>query len=173
MVQRSAAAPNPQQLVQDQAGRTDRDRGVSNVEGREMPAGEHRAEPGPMKIKKIHHVTIQYPVNHIADGPTQDAGQGKGKQFLTGVRPQHPDDQACRQQPDGGKKPALPTACICQKTKCGTSVVRLHKIKPRRHCNRISINKCRRCPVFSKLVTNQYNQCKAIAKQGRSRKKSR
>ena len=82
-----------------------------------------------MKIKKIHHVTIQYPVNHIADGPTQDAGQGKGKQFLTGVRPQHPDDQACRQQPDGGEKPALPTRGARQEREGGAAVMDPDQVK--------------------------------------------
>jgi hypothetical protein len=35
----SARAPNPQQFVQNQANRADRDRAVSDVEGRKVDAG--------------------------------------------------------------------------------------------------------------------------------------
>ena len=66
--------------------------------------------PGLLEPHCVHRGTSLYYCKVDEAGIlTQDAGQGKGEQFLSGVRPQHPDDQACRQQPDGSKKPALPT----------------------------------------------------------------
>ena len=53
------AASHPQNFIQNQTHRTNRDAAVGHIKRRKMP-------PPPVEIQKIHHIAIQNPVNHIA-----------------------------------------------------------------------------------------------------------
>ena len=79
----SMPAPHPQHLIQHQTGCAQADGAVGQVEGREVDACV-------VKVLKVDHVAVEHAVDHIAHGAAQNAGQGKAKEFLSGVLFEHP-----------------------------------------------------------------------------------
>ena len=49
---------------------------------------KQRGQPVPMKIEEVDHVAMDHPVNHVADGATQDQRKRKAKQGLIGMSSQ-------------------------------------------------------------------------------------
>ena len=83
----------------------------------------------PVEVEKVDHVAVHQAVNHIADGTAQNAGHGKGEQFLSGVRLEHPHNQARCRNTNNGKEPTLPAPGAGQKREGGAAVVHPYQVE--------------------------------------------
>ena len=73
-----------------------------------MTAIKHRRKQRPVEVQKIDHITVLQPVDDIAHGTPQNAGEGKRKQLLIRMAQQLPGDEAAHHHANGGEQPALP-----------------------------------------------------------------
>ena len=123
-----------------------------------------------MKVQKIHHVAVECAVNHVANRTAQYAGKCKGKQLLTRVRFEHPDDKNRCSNTDASKKPALPATCIGQKRESSTGVVHANNIKKTGDVSRVAQTVIAQDQHLGELVCNQYQQRQAQPRQHATRR---
>src|SRR5690606_329924 len=74
-------------------------------------------------------MAVEYPVDHIAHGAAQYAGQRGAKQRLFRVAAQQMQDQAGGAKRDRGEEPALPALSVGQEAEGGPWVVEQREIK--------------------------------------------
>jgi len=92
---------HPQQLVQDQAGRAPTViAAVGHVEGRQRPpANSGLTASRQWKSQKVHHVPMHQAVDHVPNGPAQNAGHARTATAFGRWPSQHPDHPPAARPP--------------------------------------------------------------------------
>src|SRR5574344_1315171 len=140
-----------QQLVRDEQRRADGDAHIGHVEGWEVVTA-------PVKIQKIHHIAMHQPIEYVADGPAQNAGQRKTKQLLRWIFAQLPHDEHRCHHANADKQPALPAAVVGQKRKRRARVVRTHDVEKAGDGRAVPQRVVAQDPLLGQLVQQHNHQ---------------
>src|SRR3990172_11787525 len=112
----------------------------------------------PVKLQKVHHITIRQAIDQIAQRAAKYHAQRKGEQSLRNMSAQQPDYPDRSDYRDDAEQPALHPARIAEKAERRAGIMRQHQIDYAENIQAFAIAKMAGDPRLAQLVENN-NQC--------------